>query len=288
MIKNFGFLGFIVLLFSFGAGVAFGQKKIVHPIKPKDFDGLGITQDFKILAEGFDSRVDANFVFVARDEITYARLQNLVEGLPSPATIDFKGNAVVAGFAGTRPTGGWTIEIRKSGERIGVFIQAPRKDMMVTQVITRPFKVSLIPLDEDEALPLDPAPDFISKMRVFKLYKGDFEFSGGFAFKRKQFKATGTIRLITFGGDATFWFDLKGRGPEQKRRLFEMASGTLKNGKIELARLDPGSFSERPRPPFEVEGTLKSKGLSLSFEPLATNVADGFAGKGSLTAIRMR
>ncbi len=286
--KTFKLFALFILIISFGALVAFGQKKVVHPIKPKDFDGLGFTQDFKVLAEGFNSKVDAPFVFVARDAKTYARLQNLVEGLPSASTIDFKQSAVVAGFAGTKSTGGWTLEIRKSGERIGVFIQAPRQDMMVTQALTTPFKVSLVPIEEDKAVSLNLAPDFIKKMRVFRLNQGDFEFSGGFAFKRKQFKAAGTIRLITFGDEATFWFDLKGQGAEQKRRLSEMASGTLKNGKIELARLDAGSFSDRPRPPFEVEGTLKSKVLSLSFEPLPTNVADGYAGKGSLAAIRMK
>ncbi len=239
------------------------------------------------LKEGFNSKVDTPFIFVARDAKTYAQLQNLVEGLPSVSTIDFKQNAVVAGFAGTKPTGGFGVEIRKSGERVGIFIQAPRKDMMVTQVITTPFKVSLVPVEEDKALPLNLASAFINKMQVFRLNKGNFEFSGGFAFKRKKFKADGTIRLLTFGDYVSVWFDLKGKGAERKRRLSEMASGVLKKGKIELARLDAGSFSDSPRPPFEVKGTLKSKILSLNFEPLPTNVADGYAGKGSLEAIRM-
>jgi hypothetical protein len=125
-------------------------------------------------------------------------------------------------------------------------------------------------------------------MQVFRVKKGDFEFTGGIAGIRRKFKADGTIRLLTLGEYSTVWFDLKGTGAEKKRKLSEIASGTLKNGKFELPRLEAGSFVELPRPPFSVTGTLKSKVLSLNFDSLPTNFADGFEGKGKLEAVRAR
>lgn len=287
MLKTFNLLALIVLTFIVGNLSIFGQGKVVHPTKPKDFDGLGITNDFKVLAEGSQSKVDSPFVFVARDEKTYLQLQNLVEGLPASSTIDFKKNAVVAGFAGEKPTGGWTVEIRKVGKKVLIDQQSPRKDMMVTQVITTPFKVSLIPVDENESLSLEFTASYAKNKKTFQLKKGNFEYTGGIAGIRKKFQATGTIQMLTFGDYVTMLFDLKGKG--QKLNLSEISSGTLKDGSIDISRLDSGSFVQFPRPPFSVKGTLKNKILSLKFESQQeTNFADGFVGKGSLEAIQIK
>jgi hypothetical protein len=267
MFKDFTFVGFLFLLIGLFSSVSSAQT---------------------VLSAGSQSQVDQPFVFIARDAKTYAQLQNLVEGLPAVSTVDFRRNAVVAGFAGTRPTGGWTVEIKKSGNRFGVVIQPPAKGSMVIQVITTPFKVSLVPVDEEAGLLLTLAPAIINQMQVFRVNKGDFEFTGGIAGICRKFKADGTIRLLTFGEYSTIWFDLKGKGTEKKRKLSDIASGTLKIGKFELPRLDAGSFVELPRPPFEVIGTLKSKVLSLNFNSLPTNLADGFEGKGKLEAIRLK
>lgn len=240
------------------------------------------------LKEGSYGKVEEPFIFVARDEKTYLQLQNLVEELPSVSTVDFKKNAVVAGFAGEKPTGGWSVEIRKAGKRFLVDLKSPRKDAMTTQVITTPFKVSLIPLDENEALPLDWTTSYAKNSKTFQVTKGDFEYSGGIAGIRKKFKANGTIQMLTFGEYTTILFNLKGKGAEQKHKLSEIASGTLKDGNIELMRLDAGTFVQFPRPPLTVKGSLKGKNLSLNFEPLPTNVADGFEGKGSLEAVQIK
>lgn len=267
MIKSFKLLVFLFLLIGVFSSISSAQT---------------------VLSSGSHSQIDQPFFFVARDAKTYAQLQNLIEDLPSVSTIDFSKTAVIAGFAGTRPTGGWTVEIKRSGDRFSVVIQPPAKDMMVTQVITTPYQVSLVPVDSDKSLQLNLPPDIINKMQVFQVSKGNFEFTGGFAGIRKRFKADGTIRLITFGDYVSLRFDLKGTGTEIKRRLFGMTSGTLKTEKVELLWLDAGTFSEMPRPPFAVTGTLKNKVLSLKFEPLPTNTADGFEGKGKLHAIRIK
>jgi hypothetical protein len=84
---------------------------------------------------------------------------------------------------------------------------------------------------------------------------------------------------------ATFKFNLAGTNAEKNMRLTETASGTAKNGAIDLARLDAGSFSEGPKPPLKVSGTISGDKLSLNFEPLPTNIRDGFVLRGKLDAI---
>lgn len=286
--KNFKIFVLIILVISFNALVIFGQKKIVHPIKPKDFDGLGLSKDIKTLVKGAHSKVETPFVFVARDEKTYAQLQNLVEGLPDVSTIDFSTNAVIAGFAGEKSTGGWTVEIKKTAKGYGLIVQVPGKGMMVTQEITNPFNVAQVPIDSNKSLALDLPINFNSKIQNFRVNKGDFEYTGGIAGRRKQFKADGTIRLLTSGDYVSVWFDLKGKGADQTRKLSAIASGTFKNGNLEIERLDAGNFVEMPHPPFLVKGMLKDKTLSLNFEPLPTNVADGYEGRGSLEAVRIK
>ena len=66
-----------------------------------------------------------------------------------------------------------------------------------------------------------------------------------------------------------------------------MVSGVMKDGGVEFARLDAGTFSEMPHPALKVMGTADNKKLVLTFEPLPTNTADGFAARGKLEAARI-
>jgi hypothetical protein len=241
-----------------------------------------------ILKQGSQSKVETPFIFVARDVKTYAQLQNLVEDLPAATTIDFKKNAVVAGFAGEKPTGGFAVEIKQTGKKYSLDVSSPGKDMMVTQIITTPFKVWQIPLDENEALELDFATSFTKGMKTFQVTKGDFGYSGGIAGIRRKFKANGTIKMLNHNDYTTILFALKGTGNDAKRQLSAIASGILQKESIEVFRLDAGTFVETPNPSFSVKGRLKGKNLSLNFAPLPSNVADGFAGKGSLTANQIK
>lgn len=236
------------------------------------------------ILQGNYSKVDTPFVFIARDEKTYNQLQTLVDDLPA-AKVDFKKNAVVAVFAGEKSKGGYTIEIKKTvGGRIGIGILPPGKDMMSAQVISSPFKIVSVELDEYKPLLLNLPNEIISKMKLFELKKSDFEFVGGIAGRKTKFQAAGAVRMITFGDTVTLWFDLIGKGAAQKRLFGEIGSGTFKNGKIEISQIGAGDFVDFPRSPFLVKGTLKGKTLSLKFESGTATVADGYSGKGSLVA----
>lgn len=262
-----------------------GETKIVKAgEKMKSFDAA----DIKYIAEGAYSKVEKPFVFVARTPETYEQLQDLVENLSPVSGIDFQKTAVVAAFAGTKKSGGYSVEIKKSANKITLGVIEPPKDAMTTQALTMPFAVALVPVEAEMPLVLDVSPNLKAAAQIYKVAKGKFEYSGGFAGRLARFDAEGTIGVFSFGNYATLVFNLSGKAAEKARKLSETASGTLIKGKINLARLDAGSFSEGPKPPVSVAGTLTNGKLVLTFEPLRTNVADGFEVRGRIDAVKIK
>jgi hypothetical protein len=98
--------------------------------------------------------------------------------------------------------------------------------------------------------PLEATPTWTNKMAAYRVQKGTFTYSGGFAPRQRLFNVEGTIGVFTYGDAATLVFDLMNKG-DKTMKLSEIASGTIREGKIELPRLDAGTFSEGPKPPIE-------------------------------------
>jgi hypothetical protein len=242
----------------------------------------------KILAEGAYSKVEQPFVFTARSNETYAQLQNFVENLPPVLEIDFSKTAIVAAFAGMKNSGGYSVSIKNSAGKVSIDTVNPPKDAIVTQVITAPFKVALVPLDENGSINLEFPASWKSAMQTYRISSGTFEYSGGFAGVRKEFGAEGTISVFNFGDNATLIFNLTGKGTEKTRKLSEAASGLIKEGKIDLASLEAGSFSENPKPPLKVSGAIANNKLSLVFEPLPNHISDGFQARGKIEAVKAK
>lgn len=245
-------------------------------------------EDFKVLGQGGQSNVDKPFIFVARNTQTYAQLQTLIQELPSANTIDFAKNAVVAAFAGTKPTGGYGVQIKKTSQTNMIDLTAPPKGAMVTQVITQPYKVVLIPVDKDEALSLDSGADWANAMQNYRVTSGNFEFAGGIAGRQTKFTANGGISLWTYGDYVTLFLNLRGMRNHKSRRLMEHTSGMLKNGKMEFSQLDAGNFVDNPNPPFGVSVTMSGRNLFLNFKSLPTRFRDGFTGSGKIGAVKVQ
>ncbi|MGI9054744.1 MAG: protease complex subunit PrcB family protein [Pyrinomonadaceae bacterium] len=244
------------------------------------------TPEIKTIAEGAISKIKTPFIFVARDAKTFELLKNSVEDLPAASAIDFTKTAVVAAFAGMKNTGGYSLIIKQTGENFAVEILSPPKDAMVTQILTSPYQVTLVPVEEEKSLNLTVSDDFKTAMKIYKITSGEFAYSGGFTGRQKKFSAEGTIGLMQTGDLVTLDFNLSGNGTDKEMKLTETASGILKDGKIEVPRLDAGSFSEGPKPPVKVSGSMTGNKLNLTFEPLPTTVADGFSMNGKLEAIK--
>ncbi len=242
----------------------------------------------KIITQGFYNSLETPFIFVARSKETYTHLQKIVAQLPPVSDIDFSKSAIVAAFAGTKNTGGYSVSVKKAAVKILIELVEPPKDAMTTDALTTPFTLALVSIEEERTLPVEVSENWKSAMQIYKVLNGEFESSGGFAGRLKKFDAEGTIGVLSSGDYATFFFNLSGKGSDVRNmRLTDTASGEVKNGKIELARLDAGSFSEGPKPPVKVSGIMSSDKLVLSFEPLPTVVADGFQVGGRVEAVKI-
>lgn len=290
--NNFRFLFLIALSFALFSN-AFAQKtKIENPTnkknescEPTDLVGANLLE-MKTLAEGANSKIETPFVFVARDAKTFEILKTKIENLPVSSTIDFTKTAVIAAFAGTKNSGGYSLAVKKSDENYSIELLSPPQGAIVTQALTSPFKVTLVPVEEEKTLNLAIPNELKSSAKIYKIASSEFQYSGGFAFREKKFSADGTLGVMQTGDLVTIKFDLSGNGAESGMKLTETASGILKDGKIELSRLDAGSFSENPKPPVKISGSLNENNLDLIFEPLPTDVADGFSFGGKLEAVK--
>ncbi len=261
------------------------QGKIRERKSPEVDDGASL----KTLAEGSHASVATPFVFVARTPDAFALLQKLVENLSSEK-IDFKRTAVVAAFAGEKNTGGYSVDIAQNAGKISVKVVAPPKDAMVTQVITSPYKVALVKVEQENSLNLDLTSNFSSQLKNYRLTSGEFEFSGGITGMQKKFAPQGTIGVLSYGEYVTMIFNLTGKAGENKRRLFETVSGVLQGEKINLGRIEAGDFIDRPHPFLLANGTFSGDKLSLLFVPGKRDyvVNDGFSGGGKLEAVKTK
>lgn len=242
----------------------------------------------KIISEGLYGTVETPFIYVARSAETYEQLRKLVGNLPPASEIDFNKTAVVAAFAGVKNTGGYSVAIRRIVGKIIIEINEPPKDAITTDALTQPYKVALVTIDKESFLPLETSVNWKDAMQNYKITSGAFESSGGFAGRLKNFNAEGTVGVLNFGDYITLVFNLSGKGADANLRLTETASGVIKNGEIDLARLDAGSFAQGPKPPLKVSGTMTDAVISLTFEPLPARIADGFQVGGKIEAVKIK
>lgn len=254
-----------------------------EPQRPAEGGGM------KVLAQGQYGKVEEPFLVVAREPTVYAELRTLVEGLPDLGTDFFERQAVVAAFAGTRNTGGHGVEVRRgAGKTLVVEEKTPPKGAITTMALTQPFVVVAVEVKEEESVEFDFAASRGSvKWRPYNVTSGEFTTGGGFAGRFERLTLAGTLRLARLGRLVTLAADLKGDGGTKPRALRGVATGFERDATaFEIPHLDPGTLVDRPRPAELVKGKLGTDAatLTLTFEPLPTNLNDGFEGRGQLEA----
>lgn len=146
--KLLKFLILAIIFSSFIGSVAAQTKQRKTSVKSQSKVVKPSNVALKVIAEGAYSTVEMPRILIARSAKDYLKLQSLVENLPAASAIDFKKTAVVAAFAGTKNTGGYSVKIIRVGGVIKIQIAAPPKDAMTIDALTQPFAVALVPVAE--------------------------------------------------------------------------------------------------------------------------------------------
>lgn len=246
----------------------------------------------KILSSGQYGKIEETFVAVVRDENSYAELRQLAGDLPDLEKGFFETNAVVAAFLGTRRSGGYNVGVEygsndAAGGTLRISEIAPPKGSMTTQALTAPFSIVSIVWDRQLPPVVVTGEAWRASMRPYQVKGGEFTSSGGFAGRKEQFKLGGTLRTATLGKLVTIAFDLKSDVGGKRRALQTLATGLAgDNGSFDLPRLEAGTLADSPNGGMHATGQSSDNGgsLSLKFEPLPSNISDGFEGRGTLNA----
>ncbi len=114
---------------------------------------------FKILAAGENAKemlLRKNYAIYDASE--FARFWKKAQGVDAKVpVVDFTKNYVIAVFAGTVPSGGYSISVSQvvdteRARSVAVVIEEPGEDCPVIQEETHPFQFVSVPLNEAEAL----------------------------------------------------------------------------------------------------------------------------------------
>jgi hypothetical protein len=241
-----------------------------------------------ILMEGSQSGVSDAFVAVARDASTYGALRELVSSLPERSADSFNTSVVVAAFLGRRPTGGYSVEIKRSTDgTIHLAESKPSKEMMVTQAITTPFKVVSVPASDKQSLSIEMEGEWQKMTRPYNVTTGTFTVRGGIAGTTEDFRLEGGIGVMREGKLATLAFDLKATAGAKARTLKDVSTGIVQpDGSITIPHMAAGSLVSPPPVALSASGrfTDSENKLALAFETLPPIVPDGYQGRGRLEA----
>lgn len=256
------------------------------PVRAKIDKQTHKTTNLKVLAKGGYSGIEEPFIFAVRDENSLEKLVNFpLNKIEIKEEVDFEKNMVIAAFAGTKRTGGFSVEINKKGNELSILLDAPSKDAMVTQALTQPFAIVLVPIDAGESLKFKIAETWKSKSQNYQVKNGSVEFSGGIAGVIKKYVPQGTIELYRLGNFSTMILDLKGSGKDSDRSLSEIVSGEIIDNCLQVENINGGTLIESPHPPMNFRANFSDAKISIKLSAEgASDVRDGFSGKGTLEA----
>ncbi|MDD2657608.1 MAG: protease complex subunit PrcB family protein [Candidatus Pacebacteria bacterium] len=110
---------------------------------------------FTEVARGSSSTVTKRVNYFITTAEGLNKLWKMIDAEGAPPKVDFKNEAVVAVFAGQKPTAGYAIQVSKvedSGTRlVSITLAEPSESCMVAQSLTAPYEIVTLPTT---ALPL--------------------------------------------------------------------------------------------------------------------------------------
>ena len=243
----------------------------------------------KVLAEGFNSSIKYPFVAVLRDVRTYDALSAEDSKLPKFDESFFKSNLIIAAFLGERPTGGSTIAIASEAGGFTIKEQKPEKNAMVSQMITRPFKLVAIAVRPGELVRIVLDDPWESEVKLYRV-GGWFKSSKGAADTVVDLQLSGTVLSLQTVGLVTFFFAVKETGQESRlaRGLYGTFTGIIRNGReVRIRRMLTAGLIDQPYDGAQADGVLGQdrSELDLTFSSLTSPSSNGYRAKGNISGL---
>ena len=286
-----------LLAFPLLSGLTTGAASSARPIHKAAYAMTNVSRvgqnyqsdDIKVLAEGFHSKITKPFVAVVRDAETYAALVKLDENLPQLDADFFKESVAVAAFLGERNTGGYSVDIRANGIEIVVVEKNPGKGVMVPQMITSPYKIVALKGATNSAVRLNLFADDSWRPAItsYQVATGRFTMTGGFAGISEAFGLGGPIDVMRLGNLATFSFRVIGSETKKRRLLVECSTGMIdSDGNVKINRMSADSLIDPPNSGLAGTVTFSEAGrkFALIMTPRPSYIADGYSGQGTIEA----
>src|ERR1041384_7616791 len=244
------------------------------------------TGDLKVLAEGSVSPINTSFVGVFRDAETYAVLRAQATNLPELKADFFKLNIVIAAFLGERNTGGYSIAMaQQPNGQIRVAEKAPRKEAIVAQMITSPFKLVSMPTNGAPPVRLSLDERFNQRAQLYRINNGSFTVSGGFAGRTEQYKLVGKLQVMRLAGVVSIGFAMVTEGASREHSLRDFATGVESGDGVTISKLSRGSLIDSPSGDLTVSTKFAEKNrLLIELTTGPVTVPDGYSGKGMIEA----
>lgn len=145
----------------------YGTKNLPspQPSAAQDTEPSAVAVPFTELAQGTQSKVSSRVNYHITSATELEEIWDLVNATGTPPVIDFTTHAVLAVFAGQKPTAGYSIavkEVKDAQKRmVTVSLTNPGEGCMLAQALSAPYMLAVVPIT---SLPLthEDVPSVVS------------------------------------------------------------------------------------------------------------------------------
>ena len=130
----------------------YGTKNLPSPQSPptvQDAEPSVVAVPFTELAQGTQSKVSSRVNYHITSATELKEIWDLVNATGTPPSIDFTTHAVLAVFAGQKPTAGYSIAVKevKDAERrmVTISLTNPGEGCMLAQALSAPYVLAVVP-----------------------------------------------------------------------------------------------------------------------------------------------
>lgn len=143
-------IALLTVITGMGPAAVFPESVNAAPEEKKEKNSPGNSMTFTTIDNGSQSGIGERGLHVARTEAEWTALwkRHTSRTQPAPPTpkVDFNADMVIAVFAGTKKSGGYSLgisRIKEAGNKLMVDVveSSPRPGAMTTMALTQPFHI---------------------------------------------------------------------------------------------------------------------------------------------------